>query len=59
MHVRHHVAEAREIHLVRLHHAAHGPLDRVDHAHQMCPLRFAEIGEFGHVRAQITRQKPG
>jgi hypothetical protein len=51
VHVRHHVAEAGQVDLVRLHHAAHRALHCVHDAHQMCPLGLAEIGELGHVRA--------
>jgi hypothetical protein len=59
VHVRRHVAEARDVDLVGMHRLADRALDREDHAHQRRALGFVEIGELAAWRFTITRQKPG
>jgi hypothetical protein len=57
--VRHLVAEAREIHLVRLHDLAQRLLAGEDHAHEALALGPGEVGHLAHVAREDDAAERG
>lgn len=59
VHVRHHVAQARHVHLVGPDDIAHGLLRREHHVHQVAPVVRGEIGGFGDMAIQDDAAEAG
>lgn len=59
VHMWRHIAEAREIHLVRAEHRAHSLFNREHHAHAMRALRGRQVGHFFHVRVPDDATEAG
>ncbi len=57
--MRRHVAEAREIDLVRLVKGANRLLDAKQHVHQPYPFLFAEISHFAHMAVEDDAAEAG
>lgn len=59
MHVRHHVAQARDVHLVGPDDVAHRFFRREHHVHQMAPVVGRKIGGFGDMAIQDDAAEAG
>src|ERR1043165_1865988 len=57
--VRHEIAKARKVHLVRIKQRANGGLDAKHDAHQMCAVDTREVGHLAHMRVPNDTTKAG